>query len=70
MVLCWGLSSISMSLLYWRVQTLTQHSRCSLTSDEVEGKDHLPQPPSNASPKATQDNISLLCDKAKLVAYV
>lgn len=59
--LCWSLSSIcphlSCSGENWNC-----HSRCSLTSNEVEGKDHLPPPSGNA--------LSIMQPKIPLTLFV
>ncbi|KAK4826848.1 hypothetical protein QYF61_011716 [Mycteria americana] len=66
--LCWTLSSMSMSHLYWGAQHWTQHSRC-LTSAEQRGRItslHLLEMLCRVQP---QTPISLCCHKGSSLAH-
>jgi len=69
-ILHWTLPSTFMSLLYWRAQNWTQHSRCDLTSTGQRGKDCLSSPAGSILPKAAKNAISPLCCKDAFLAYV
>jgi len=49
---------------------LTQYSRCSLTSTEWSGDDHISPSASNASEDAAQDLICLCCSSSALLTHV
>ncbi|KAK4831009.1 hypothetical protein QYF61_014610 [Mycteria americana] len=57
-----GLSSMSMSLLYWGAQNRTHYSRCGLTTAEQRGRII-----SLDLPSAAQENAGLLCHKGTLL---
>ena len=67
--ICWTSFSMCMSVLCWRAQTRTQHSRC-VSSVLRRGKDQLPPPAGNAFPNAAQSAVGLLCHKYVLLAHI